>query len=338
MGRLLVALCLAALPLSLSQGARAQAPSRPAQQFAALATSDGVRATLYRYVPAAGASDRTLLLLPDVGMTRHAFDFDGRGLAPHLQRAGWEVYVVEWRGSGRSEVPFGGYRLEDLLDSDAEAAFARATVERRRIAVGGVGLGATIALALAARHPEQVSQVVALQPFVSPDVPSEPVREMLAHVESLPPWLDLGVVTREPLFGARSWFEILFANDGSLDGARFASLRLHVLAPVPRAAALQVARSLRERRLELGGKDVRDIVRGWGGPTLLVIAPRDNWIHPEFAVPVRDLLGRERCRLMVLGALSGCRHDYGHLGMLLGDDAGRDVFSRVARFLDEGST
>ena len=79
------------------------------------------------------------------------------------------------------------------------------------------------------------------------------------------------------------------------------------------------------------------MVRAWSGPTLLVIAPRDNWIHPEFAVPVRDLLSRERCRLVVLGALSGCHHDYGHLGMLLGDDAGRDVFARVARFLDEGA-
>ncbi|MBI5548778.1 MAG: alpha/beta fold hydrolase [Deltaproteobacteria bacterium] len=328
---------IAALVLLASPWSWAQAPQRPRQYHAALATIDGVRATLYRYVPAAGPSGRTILLLPDLGTSRHVFDLGGVGLAPFLQAAGWEVYVVEYRGAGRSEVPYGGYRLEDLLEGDAAAAFARAGLEHEKIALGGVGLGATFALVLAARHPERVSSVVALQPLIDPDQSSEPAAALLAQVEKAPAWIDLALLSRAPLFGKRSWFEVLWANDGSFDAEELNRLRLHVLAPVPRDAARQLAEAVRRRRLELGGVSVAGSIRGWQGPALLVFAPRDNLIHPEFATPARDLLSRERCQIHVLAPLSGARRDYGHLGMVLGQNAPGDVFAKVQRFLEEVS-
>lgn len=326
---------LVALALSLAAPALAQAPARGAQYHAALATADGVRATLYRYVPPGGLTGRTILLLTDVGATRRELDFSGHGLAPYLQQAGIEVYVVEYRGAGRSEVPYGGYRLEDLLDGDAESGLTRALLGRERVAVGGVGLGATFALALAARHPERVSAVVALQPLVDPDLPAEPVLRALAAFEAEPaPWIDLASLTRTTMLGDRSWFEVLFANDGSIRAEEHAALRQHVLAPLPRDAARQLAQAARERSLALGGRPIKDLVRGFAGPTLLVFAPRDNAIHPEFSVPVRDLLPRPP-RVVVLDRLANLRHDYGHLGMLLGDAAPADVFAPIAAFLHE---
>jgi pimeloyl-ACP methyl ester carboxylesterase len=337
--RLFVAAGLACALLASPAGARgdqwSSAERRASQFHSALATRDGVRATLYRYLPPAGPPSRTILLLPDVGMTRHALDFEGSGLAPFLQHAGWEVYVVEWRGAGRSEVPFGGYALEDLLEGDAEAAFARASLERPKIAVGGVGMGATFALALAARHPERVSAVMALQPLVAPDLSSESLAGALESLETAPPWLRLASLTAAELFGQRTWFEILYANDGSIPAADFASLRQHALAPVPVRAVRQLADAARARKLTLGGKSVAELIGGWNGPTLLVFAPRDNLVHPEYAVPVRDLLPKDRQRVLVLDALAGLKHDYGHLGMLLGRDAPAEVFAPAAKILDE---
>jgi hypothetical protein len=136
-------------------------------------------------------------------------------------------------------------------------------------------------------------------------------------------------------FHDRSWFEVLYANDGSIPPADFASLRQHVLAPIPARAARQLAEAALERRLELGGKGIADLVRAWTGPTILVFAPRDNLIHPEFAVPVRDLLPKDKQKVLVLDALAGLKHDYGHLGMLLGRDAPAEVFAPAARLLDE---
>jgi pimeloyl-ACP methyl ester carboxylesterase len=326
---------LLAVALTVLSGATASGQSaadRPASFWASLATSDGVRATIYRYDPSRQPGGRAILLLPDVGMTRHAFDFGGRGLAPFLQRAGFEVFVLEYRGAGRSQVPFGGYRLEDLLDKDVEAAFARALQGRERIALGGVGLGATFALAMASRHAAQLDSVVALQPLIAPDVPSDPVARLMDGVGEAPPWIDLAILTRAPLFGSRSWFEILFANDGSLDSSQFADLRLHVLAPVPRQVAQQVVQAIRERRVRLGAP-LEELVRGWTGRTLLLFAPRDNWIHPEFSVPARELLTQARVEVRVLDPLIAAR-DYGHLGMLLGREAPEDVFAPILRFLE----
>lgn len=329
---------------------------RATQYHSALATADGVRATLYRYLPPAGPPSRTILLLPNFGMTRHALDFDGAGLAPFLQRAGWEVYVVEWRGAGRSEVPFGGYALEDLLDGDAEAAFARATLERQRIAVGGVGLGATFALALAARHPDEVSAVLAMQPLVAPDLSCEALALWAVPGAEVPPWVHLAsatagkmfenavVVTRNadfigvrslPAFHDRTWFDVLYANDGSIPAESFASMRAHVLAPVPARALGQLAEAARERRLTLGGKAIAEVIGAWKGPTVLVFAPRDNLVHPEFAVPVRDILPKHQQKVIVLDALANLKHDYGHLGMLLGRDAPMEVFGPASKLLDE---
>ncbi|MGC4114393.1 MAG: alpha/beta hydrolase [Myxococcales bacterium] len=337
--RLAFAATLLALSLAVPRPAFgdvwSSAEGRASQYRSVLATSDGVRATLYRYLPPAGPPSRTILLLPDVGMTRHAFDFDGAGLAPFLQSAGWEVYVVEWRGTGRSEVPFGGYTLEDLLDGDAEAAFARASLERSKIAVGGVGMGATFALSLAARHADKVSAVLALQPLVAPDLSSEPLARAIDGLERSAPWLSLSALTRSSLFGERTWFELLYANDGSFAPRDYASLRQHVLAPVSRRALRQLADAARTRTLTLGGKGIAEVLRPWAGPTLLVFAPRDNVIHPEFAVPVRDLLPKEQQKVLVLDALANLKHDYGHLGMLLGKDAPAEVFGPVSKLLDE---
>ena len=312
--------------------ALAQAPGPARRSWAALATADGVRATLHRWGPDSPAS-RAILLLPDVGTTSHLFDFDGRGLAPYLVRAGFAVFALDYRGAGRSQVPYGGYRLEDLLDKDAEAAFARVLEGRERISLAGLGLGATFALALAARHPEQVDFVVALQPLVAPDAPGEPAARALERAQDASAWIDLATQLRAPLFFGRSAFEVLLANDASLDASRLDALRLHVLAPVPRTVALQVAQAVRERRLVIGVPVAR-LLEGWRGPTLLLIAPRDNWIHPEFALPARELVAGARCELRVLDPLSGAKRDYGHLGMLLGQEASEDVFSPVARFLD----
>ncbi len=323
----------ALIALLLVPGALAAQPATRSR--GPLPTADGVRSGLVRYVPAGGPGRGTVVLLPDLGTSWHLYDLDGGGLAPALARDGWQVLVPEWRGTGGAEVPYGGYVLEDLLDGEAEAAFAEAARAPGRVVLGGAGLGATLALVLAARHPARVSAVLAFQPLVAPDSPGGPEASVLARLEEAPPWLDLVALTRERMHGQRTWFEVLFANDGSLDEGTMRSARLHVLAPVHRRVVRQLAEAVRTRELLLGGVPVVERLRGWTGPTVLVFAPRDNWIHPEWAVPVRDVLGHERCRVHVLDVLAGLRQDHGHLGMLLGRHVDEEVFKPVLRDLAE---
>lgn len=160
----------------------------PVAEWSSLPARDGARAGLYRYALLGRPAERAVLLLPEVGGTESIFDRGGRGLAPYLASRGLEVFALEYRGTGRSGEAARGYALEDLLDFDAEAALARALDGRTEVAVVGCGLGGTLGLALAARHPKQVPAVAALQAPAALGSVSEPLAQLLAGAESLPEW------------------------------------------------------------------------------------------------------------------------------------------------------
>ncbi|MGI5865639.1 MAG: alpha/beta fold hydrolase [Myxococcales bacterium] len=224
------------LALLLVPSARAEGIWRPGKYRAGLRTRDDTRVALYKYVPDGGqqASRGRLLLFPDVGMTHRVFDVYGRGLAPFLMRRGFEVFVVEYRGAGASEVPLGGFGFEALVEGDGEAAFAQATSGRERIFLGGLGLGGTIAFVLAGRHPEKVAGVIGLQAAITLDVPNEPIGRMLGRLEEAGPWIDLSELLQRPLFYGRTWFEIMLASDRSVPAHELGELRRLTIA---RAAA-----------------------------------------------------------------------------------------------------
>ncbi|HCF61664.1 MAG TPA: hypothetical protein DFS52_27160 [Myxococcales bacterium] len=323
-----------ACALLLTPTARAEGPWRVGKHLSGLRTRDDTRVALYRYVPDGGprASRGRVLLFPDVGMTHRVYDVFGRGLAPFLMRRGFEVFVVEYRGAGASEVPLGGFDFEALVEGDAEAAFAQASSGHERIFLGGLGLGGTIAFMLAGRHPEQVSGVVGLQAAITLDVPNEPVAEALGRLEEAGPWIDLSALLQRPLFYGRSWFEVMLASDRSISAHELAELRRLTVSRVPRNLVAQLGGFMKAGAITVSGEDVRAIAGRYPGPSLLLFAPRDNWIHPEFSTPLRDVLpGRTHVR--VLSLVEGALLDYGHLGMLFGRWSRLDVYDPVLRFL-----
>lgn len=334
--RLLLAILLT---LAFASPASAAQPWRRVERTGVRA-SDGVRIALYRYAPAdGGRGDATVLLFPDVGMTHRAYDFEGRGLARYLQRRGVEVFVAEFRGGGWSDVPFGGCDFDDLVNGDGEAALAqvqarlRAAGLQRKVYLGGAGLGGTVAMVLAGRHPQQVRGVIGLQAAMTLDVPNEPLAASMSLLDSAPRWIDLAGLSAQPLFD-RTWFELMLANDGSIHRERAERMRTRLLTTVSDRLAAQLASFMRRREILVGGEDVRATIAAFRGPSLLVFAPRDNWIHPEFATPARDLLDRSQMKVRVLTRLESAAVDYGHLGMLLGSRAERDVFAPVLAFLE----
>jgi pimeloyl-ACP methyl ester carboxylesterase len=311
-------------------------PDRPGVFRASLRTSDGVRATLYRYVPEVMPAPATVLLFPDVGMNRHAFDLRKRGLARYLLNRGVEVFVLEYRGAGRSDAPFGGFSFTDLVERDGEAALARALRERDRVFLAGCGLGGSIAFALAARHPEKVRGVVGLQAAATLDVPNEPIERALAGLSTAAPWADLRALLAGPLYGERTAFNVLLGNDTGTAKDVADDFLARGLSRVPRSLVVEIGGFMRARVVRVGGRDLREIVPAWKGSSLLFFAPRDNWIHSEFATPMRDVLDREKVQVRVLNRVEGASHDYGHLGLLLGSRVEEDVFAPIAGFLREG--
>lgn len=82
-------------------------------------------------------------------------------LAPPLAESGLDVLTYDLRGHGRSERPNRGYRLGDFVE-DLTAVLAE-NGDERRIHLIGNSFGGTVALTFAARNPERVASVVAIE-------------------------------------------------------------------------------------------------------------------------------------------------------------------------------
>ncbi|MBB3014165.1 alpha/beta hydrolase [Cupriavidus alkaliphilus] len=107
------------------------------------------------------------------------YDPDGRpGWALLFANRGWDVYVVDWPGVGRS-----GTRPENLADTPADLVNALALLLERTgpSVLVGHSIGAAVALKLTERHPESIRAVAALAPAsvesVGSVVPPSPLDE-----------------------------------------------------------------------------------------------------------------------------------------------------------------
>jgi pimeloyl-ACP methyl ester carboxylesterase len=282
----------------------------------------GAAVALWRYAaPAEAAGAMPLLVLPELGTDRGFLD----DLAASLQRRGRDVFLLEWRGCGRSGQPgaaTGG--LEALLLGDAPAAFdavLRAT-GADRIALLGQGLGGTAAVLLAAS--ERGGRVAGLALASVPavwEVPNEVVRRLLGAVDRSP--ASAGLV---PLAG---WadskqevdlFELLLAHGTALFPARKAALRASMGNVAP-----ALLRDLR-RWMEAGDLVLPDGPLARGGslraafgrlqqPLLVIAAPRDNLVHLEHALAVRRIAAQAPRQELLLQRIEGYPEDAGHLAL-----------------------
>jgi len=82
-------------------------------------------------------------------------------LAHPLADAGFRVVMYDLRGHGRTERPPAGYRLDDLVD-DLAALLEQLGVDAP-VHLLGNSLGGSIAFGYAARHPDRVASLVAVE-------------------------------------------------------------------------------------------------------------------------------------------------------------------------------
>ncbi|MEN9936232.1 MAG: hypothetical protein RLZZ387_2811 [Chloroflexota bacterium] len=121
-------------------------------------TSDGVRLSGW-WLPRPG-SRRVVL-----GLAGHRSRKDSLlGIGSGLWRAGNNVLIFDWRSRGQSDVAQHSLAYYELRDAEAALGYALGRVPDARLGVIGYSMGASIAILLAARHPE-VAAVVADSPF-----------------------------------------------------------------------------------------------------------------------------------------------------------------------------
>jgi alpha-beta hydrolase superfamily lysophospholipase len=120
--------------------------------------ADGVR--LAGWWLARPASQRVI-----IGFAGHRSRKDSLlGIGSALWRAGNNVLMFDWRSRGQSDVAQHSLAFYELRDAEAALAYVHGRVPEAQIGVIGYSMGASIAILMAARHPE-IRAVVADSPF-----------------------------------------------------------------------------------------------------------------------------------------------------------------------------
>lgn len=330
------ALCRAGLllPLAVAAPAVAFPLTRPLKRRKVLrrevVTADGAVIVLYRYMPPGGGKTRgAVLLVPELGMGREAFDLDGVGLAPWLQDRGFDVFVLEPRGHVESATA-PAWTLDTLVTTDLVTAMGVIANEHP----GEVDLvlhGYSGALALASSTRElkgRVGRVVALSTPALVEVPNRFAEEVLSR------GAPLSTLAMDPEGAAI--FDLLFARHSKIPARRLRALRLEGFTDLGRPAAEGLLRWMRTGDLALPGSSFKARLEEYDRPTLQLIALRNNWVHPEHTTPLRELAPKAAIRLRVLSILHFLTEDYTHLSLLHGAAAPRELFPLIEAFLKTG--
>ncbi len=319
-------------------------------------TRDGWRLALYRHQPGRSSHQTPVLLCH--GMSSNRWDMDGPGrlsLARYLARRGYDAWVVELRGAGRSTRPtwWNGkqynWTFEDYVHHDARAALQTVLRETgaQRVHWVGHSMGGMIAYALLMSpvHLKIASAVTLGSPTMS-DVGHPlldfgvPYRSLLRYWRGRIP---IGTLARlgapfarllarflEPSIAELGW------HPGNADLPLLRTLMLTAVDDLPASLLREFARWYEAKAMSdrYGMFDFTEHLERITTPILVIAGSKDE------LTPVRDLervykriAARDKA-FRVIGKEHGFAHDYSHADLVLGLHAPRDVYPLVLGWLD----
>jgi pimeloyl-ACP methyl ester carboxylesterase len=297
----------------------ALSPSTLTVSHRKIVTRDGAALAAYRFETPLVVSDHLpVVMVPDIGLTKAAFDFEGRGLARALG-VSRTVFVLELRGQGKSDA---AVALEPLALIDFPDAIAALGLRRFDLVVHG-WLGAFL---LAVHGGDtRIRRVVAMNTPVNAEMPSALVESFLVDGGRF------STLASSP--GGALVFHQLFALWSKLPRGTESAFLSTGTRDVSRPVAAQLLAWMRTGDYPIGNTSVTRGLKTLSKDTLLLLALADGFAPPELSSRLRDVaVGRVQVRLYnrAVGF-----EDFSHLSMLLGIDAPTAVFAQVITFLDE---
>lgn len=308
---------------------------------------DGARIALYRHRPAVNAqSGPAPALLVCHGLMTHAIfmDLGPRSLCRYLSRAGYDVWNLELRGTGRHSrvVSRRSWRIafEDYVDQDAAVALRYVRERCGDVPVGWVGhsMGGLIGCGLGQ---ERASRLSALVTIGSPGAPALPgvVRHGLSASLALVGWARR-VPTRRLLTALSPFYVPLPLDPGpirlsNMDSWSMRRLMAVGLEDVPITLARGLVGWTHVQRL-VGARDFSAGMAQLSAPFLCVAGSHDYVSPPDSVRALYQDAGSDDKRFLLLGddAAAGIPR-YGHGDLVLGVRAEGDVFEPVLAFIKE---
>lgn len=315
-------------------------------------TEDGWKIALSRFRGGSGlGGGQPVICCPGLACNARMFDFDERrSLARELAAQGFDVWVMDPRGMGLSERPgwFGKswrFGFEEFVQQDAPAAIRAVTQATGvpRVFWVGHSMGGLIGYHVTARHElgDFIAGVVALG---SPADLSRH-REVIGMPMQLLEWFVRGwPVVRlgrlcaliAPLAGrVRRFPETLFVCSKNTSGRSLRHFMVEVLEDVPRQLLDQFADNV-FRDLAFDGRPQAQMhvaLKAFSPPLLAIAGNRDFIAPPASVHAATKILGCEEVEEITLGDDPAESSAFGHLDLLIGDDAPRIIYPRVIDWL-----
>lgn len=216
-----------------------------------------------------GHGGTAFLLLHGFGTS----SFLWRNVAPALAEAGHTAFAADLFGYGESDRPFGAdfgiAAQSDYLDR------ALTALRAPRAVVVGVDLGGTIALRLAATHPDRVAKLMVVNPPALDDLPARDIQSMQRSTARFAFRMTRGVLGAAPLLRG--------VLEGSVADRKNMPMRLvarYLAAYAGKDGPNQILRlASAVRRDDLTEEDLAAIQ----APTMVVWADQDRWTDPKLA-------------------------------------------------------
>ena len=311
-------------------------------------TADGASLALHRLRPPERRAAEPVILLHGLGANRYNLDFSPapeHSLAEAYSRAGFDAWVLELRGAGASAPPPGrrDWTFEDYLEQDLPAAIELVLHHSGAQQVHWVGhsMGGMLLYAyLLGPHGAVVRSGVTMG---SPVRFTDGARRFALELRMA--WL-LNVLRRVPVRQFTRWTAPLAGrvqHRFSAPLANWDNIEAKVLRHASYLATGDLAPSLAREFLRWacdGAYGTSDGTVSWTEslskiqqPILVVAGGGDRLCLVPDVRFAYETLGGDAVEYLELSRAAGFGQDYGHIDLVFGRDAPRQVFPRLIDFV-----
>lgn len=313
-----------------------------------LETGDGVGVGLHHLA----GEGPPVLLVHGVASNHHSFHLGERSFARALVDQGLDVWMLDLRGTGPHrgdpEAGWGSgtrWSLDDYAQQDVPAAVAHILESTGAESVGYVGhsMGGMVGAMYLAEHPDApLSGFVALGSPVDFSEPGAQTELALGSARFNPsPWVDarLGAKLRaglggEPRTPLDAWVDQQLFND--LDPAFRQEFYQEVASRMTRGEMKHLGLMGQVGTLcDAGGEPVLPELAEVQVPTQVWAGSADRVAPPAQVLPLAEAL--PNAEFVLAGTGEGFSVDYGHMDLVLGDNAPQEVYGVVGAFILEQS-
>ncbi len=290
---------------------------------------------------------RPVILIHGLLVDSRFLDFGNVSLAEYLAEAGFDVWNLSLRGTGRSLNPLGWgkkpWTLDDILRDDLPAVieYVKKTTGSAEVFVVGYELGGALAFAHVGKaRGHGVAGIVSIAAPMSFDSREQDWLDILLKLDRQPVlrnallyWNSSGL---NRLLFLVPGFEDSLYNPRNITPPVRKALQETLLIPVNPGVLEQLATTVDKDEFVSadGASSYRDGLANIRIPVLLIGGAADSIAPPEALKKVYSELASKDRDLMIFWSDPDEDIGYGHLDLILGKNARNEVFPLIRRWLE----